>query len=271
MNLFQSFLTATTATALMGLVSLPAQAAVLRFGTSGIQFSTDTTVDFTFQGSNNFYRSILSVFYVGEDDVGNLGVDQTSRVDLFEESKQSDNGSAGGWLSTCGSADSAVAGCTNSFTFKAGLLYTFGLINFNGSSPALSPLVYSTSAFNPAIPNGQPANALPGGQQALFGSAGSATDGVLFPNPGDFTFGDPFAGVTIAFEDGGYDGDGHGYVVPGGANDRDFNDFRVFAKVREAEEIPVPPSLGGLLLVSALASLRRRKQAQAEPEKVNVQ
>ena len=265
MNLLRYFLATIAATAFVSSLLLTAEAATIRFGTNGIQFDKDTRINFSFLGSNNFYRSDLKVFIINPS---SGYVDRTSGVSLFAESKRSDNPSGGpadGWAGTCGQANSVLSGCDNFFVFKAGLNYTLGLDNFNGSNPGLSPYVYSTNASNQllvsngVIPTntGAPTN----GQRAIFGSAGTLTitpDGVALSNPGSYTSADPLAGpISIFFEDGGFDARTDGTVVA--LNDRDFNDFRILA---EAEEIPVPGLLAGLLAFGG-ALLRRRRQQQA--------
>lgn len=272
MNLLRHFLAVTTATILVGLFSSPSKAATIRFGTAGIQFDRDTRINFSFTGSNNFYRSNLKVFIINPD---SGYVDRTSGVSLFAESKRSDDpsgGSADGWLGTCGQANSVLSGCDNFFVFRAGLTYTLGLDNFNGSNPGLSPYVYSTNASNQllvsngVIPGntGAPTN----GQRAIFGSAGTLAitpEGVAFSNPGSFTSADPLNGpVSIFFEDGGFDARTDGTIVS--PNDRDFNDFRILA---EAENVPVPGLVAGLLMFGR-AIVRRRQQQTKTQENANI-
>lgn len=177
-------------------------------------------------------------------------------------------------MGTCGQANSVLAGCDNFFVFKSGFTYTLGLDNFNGSSPGLSPYVYSTNASNQLLVNngvipgntGAPTN----GQRAVFGDAGTLAitpNGLAFNNPSGFTSADPLNGpISIFFEDGGFDARTDGTIVS--RNDRDFNDFRLLA---EAENVPVPGLLAGLLTFGG-AIVRRRRQQQAEAQhSVNAQ
>lgn len=274
MNLLRYFLAATTATALLGLFSPSSEAATIRFGTNGIQFDKDTKVNFSFTGSNNFYRSDLKVFIINP----NSGyVDRSSGVSLFAESNRSDNpagGPADGWKGTCGQANSVLSGCANSFVFRSGLTYTLGLDNFNGANPGLSPYVYSTNASNQLlVSNGViPGNtgALTNGQRAIFGNAGTliiTPAGVAFSNPGGFTSADPLKGlISVFFEDGGFDARTDGTIVA--KNDRDFNDFRLEAR---AEEIPVPGLLAGLLAFAGAMVRRRQQQTLKAQENGSVQ
>lgn len=258
------FLLATTAaTAAVSLLPLSAQAATIRFGTNGIQFSQDTTIQFTYVGSNHFYESSLAVYEVtgGSPTLASGGI-------LFQENKAPNT--SGPLSLICGSPE-APSPCTVNFTFRANTLYTLGLSNFNPNSarpfqPGLSPIVYSTTSFNTAAyldPNAGTLNATPGPyQQAVFGSSGSTGPGY---NPGLFTSGiaalDAGNAVPISFEDGGWNGSfGSGGTIifaPGGRNDRDFNDFRITAQI-----IPAPPLLMGLLALGARVFFRQRKSVR---------
>jgi hypothetical protein len=245
MNLSRCFLATTAATACVGLLSLPSEAANL-FGTDVIQFDQNTTVRFTYDGSNHFYESTLSVYLI---DPATGYVDKNSAVPIFQEVKPANGGVTPG---TCGTT---VSVCTVDIKFVAGWTYTLGLSNINptNNTPGFSPFVFSsTQANNPTNlgPNDTPNY---GRQRALFGSFGSTTEGTSFSNPGSFASADPFAGpVKIGFEDGGFDRNGNFVVTT--PNDGDFNDFRITAVV-----VPIPPPVAGLLLFGTLAFLRRRQ------------
>ncbi|WP_421656598.1 hypothetical protein [Leptothermofonsia sp. ETS-13] len=245
MKLARCLLTAAAATAaLQGMTSMPAQAANI-FGTSGIQFDADTIVDFGFAFSNNQFRSTL---YVAEQQ----GASTTRVATLFEETRRSNNETTPpNWLATCG-AGGAVANCSSQFTFRAGVLYTLELFSVALEEPVNGPRVpsmFSTSALNG------------GTQRVLFGSLGSAGEGVPFPDPGNFTSANPFAGiVALAFEDGAY------RTEP---EDFDFNDFYVFASatLAPARPVPTPSVMGGLMLVGAIAYFNHRRQI-AQKQKI---
>jgi hypothetical protein len=242
MNLSRSLLSLTTATTVLGVLSIPAHAANI-FGTSGIQFDADTIVDFGFAFSNNQFQSSLFV-------VEQLGGTTTRVATLFEESRQANfvpppgNPPPPNWFATCG-LGAAVPNCTSSYTFRAGVLYALELFSVAPEEPANGPRVpsmFSTNALNG------------GTQRVLFGSFGSGGEGVPFPSPGAFSSANPFAGlVALAFEDGAYRSE---------PEDFDFNDFSIFASARlaPAQPIPTPPVLGGLLIVGSLA-IRRRQAA----------
>lgn len=248
MTLSRNLLATTVATTFATLIALPAQAATL-FGTEGISFDKDTTVEFSFEGSNNLFTSFLDVFIV---DPLSKQPDPTSAYRLFGETKQSDNPADGvetGWSGTCGNtvpADSNLE-CLASFTFKAGQLYTLRLTNIvpeptSSQDRPRYDYVYSTSAFNV------------GGQQAIFGSYGSGIDLQTFADAGIYqSIDDPVARkfIEIAFEDGA-----HNLA----SEDNDFNDFRIMA------EIPIPPPLAGLLLFGALNVFRRRKEERSDAD-----
>lgn len=225
MNL-QHLLTATTATAFVGAFSIPAQAANL-FGNTGIQFDQTTTVEFKFVQANNQFQSVLGIYQQSNS---------SNPVEtLFQETKRSDtNVLSKDWKSTCGQANSAIANCTRSFTFQAGVLYTLGLFSAavdpgNTTNGPRVPTVYSTDSLNPAPP---------------------AFD-VASQRRASFSSSNPFLNtVIISFEDGAYKSE---------LEDLDFNDFEVSARV-----VPVPPALGGLTLLGGLLLSRRRRQQFVE-------
>lgn len=250
-------LTATTATVAIGSSVLPAQAAFL-FGTDGISFEKDTLMEFNFISSNGGFQSSLGIFLVNGD-----VVDETSRFELFSETKQADLsfGEDDQWTGTCGNTFSAVLGpCTRSFTFRAGQVYTFGLTSLepvqrsgdpgfnidyvptnladNPGTVSNTSIVFSTSSLNG------------GTQRTVFGSSGASPDTTPF-NATDFTSIDPFSGIfQISFEDGGVAGAGGGV---------DFNDFTISARV-----VPTPPLMGGLMLLGALIRRRQRKMMESQ-------
>lgn len=222
-------LTVATAGVALSFSSVPAQA--FSFGTNGIQFDSDTTVNFKFVESHGAFSSALQVF-----ESNNL---TQSVARLFWETKQSDNGGSNEWKGTFGNAVTSESGKNPvSFTFKAGINYTLGLLStLSGGSQGT---VYSTNNFNTATG---------GSQQAVFANFSTlqpvlnpdATTAV--PNPANYSSGNPFAagGVLIGFDD------------RGNSNDTDFQDFVV-----QAEAVPEPFTLGGIALAGAGLAYARR-------------
>jgi hypothetical protein len=258
---------AATTTAFVGI--LPSASQAMTFGTDGIQFDQTTTVRFTYDGSQHFYASTLSVYRV---DTGASSV-------LFQEVKPANGGVAPG---TCSILSTK---CTVDFTFDKGITYSLSLSNINPNTQndpilkgaALSPGVFSTTSLNTlanintlgkqAGPSNNPNVGL---QRVVFNSIGSSNDGVAFSNPGapGYTSANPFAGpVKIAFEDGGFDGgfDQNNNFVIKTPNDNDFNDFRITATV-----VPVPSLLPGLLGLGLAALSRQRRLLRGREETASV-
>ncbi len=201
--------------------SLPSQAATLSFGTNGIKFDQTTQIEFTFLVSNNEFQSALKVLLV---DTSKNQADLSSAVPLFEETKQSDNGSANDWLGTCGPvAGTTVKKCTTVFKFEAFKTYTLGLFNTIPSpNKPNDPIVFSTNF------TGNPADTF-----------------------AKFSGSNPITGpVKISFEDGS--------VFPY-ANDGDFNDFIISAKI-----VPISPPLAGLMVFGTLAYLKKRRSVRSQ-------
>lgn len=219
-KLFVTLGAAATATALLSF-SAPAQAS-FSFGTSGIKFTQNTTVNFTFVKTQGANISKLGIYDANKNLI----------TSLFEEKDRSDLGSgaaaqASGWL---GTAANIVGATKVSFTFLANQVYTLGLYNQGWSG---SWTRFSTSALNP--------DKL---QHTVFGSAGGA-EGVALSGASNLQASNPFAkgGTLISFED------------TKGGGDRDFNDFTV-----SAEAVPEPFTMSGLALgLGGLAAARRRR------------
>lgn len=230
MNIQSSSLTAAAAT-LIGIVSaIPAQA--FTFGTGGISFNRDTTVEFNFNQSDGLYRSELKILEVL--DGGDLFVVK----DLFKEVQAHDEGNenTGNNIGTCGIT---VLVCEGTFTFEANRQYTLGLFSYHRTSNSSQSTVYSTSFLN----EGQ-------AQQALFGSWGSiGSDTTLFDDAANYQASNPFGDwVKIGFDD------------TGNNQDRDFQDFTISAR---AVSVPEPTALFGLgIMAGAMAISRRRKSNQ---------
>lgn len=218
-------LTATAAaTALLG-ASAPAQA--FSFGTNGIKFQEDTTVNFKFKESHGMFASSLGVYSVKD-----LALSKVAS--LFSETKSSDNGAANEWKGTLG--NTVVGSGSAVFKFLANQVYTLGLSSGDNGT------VYSTSSFN--------ANS-GGSQQAVFGGSslwnalGKETT-ATFQAAGQFTDGTGSlynGGTLVSFDD------------RGNGNDKDFQDFTV-----SAEAVPEPITMTGLALgLGGLISARRRR------------
>lgn len=130
---FRNLLVAAAATsAVVGLTSVPAQAANL-FGNSGIQFGKDTEINFKFLDSHGKFSSKFGVYEVN-------GTTKT-----LVSSQITEKGS--GYIKPMtddfkGECDV----CNFTFKFLAGKTYTLGLKSF--LSNALKTTVYSTNAFN---------------------------------------------------------------------------------------------------------------------------
>lgn len=216
-------LTLTAAVTGALLSSAPAQA--FSFGTGGIKFDRDTTVNFTFLKSQGANISRLGVY----DSAGKLIQSLFAEKDRADAEYKNDKSGANSWL---GTAKNLTGSATASFTFAANTLYSLGLFNQGWSS---TWTVFSNSNLNVA-----------GGQRAVFDSIGGA-EGKAYKAASVKQSGNPFlAPVAIAFED-----------IKGGG-DRDFNDFVV-----SAEAVPEPLTMGGLALGGAwLAAARRRRNKQ---------
>lgn len=222
-----SALTATAAaTALLG-TTAPAHA--FSFGTNGIKFQEDTSVNFKFKESHGGFISSLGIYTVNDSTIAKV-------TSLFSETKSSDNGADNEWK---GSLGNTVLGSGSAvFTFLANQLYTLGLASGDNGT------VYSTSSLN---------SASNGSQQAVFGGSGlwnalNQETTSTFQAAGQFTDGTGSlsnGGTLISFDD------------RGGGNDADFQDFTV-----SAEAVPEPITMTGLALgFGGLIAARRRRRA----------
>ncbi len=226
-----SALTATTAAAALFGASAPAQA--FSFGTSGITFKEDTSVNFKFKESHGMYTSSLGIYNVN-------GFALSKVASLFSETKSSDNGGANEWKGTLG--DTVKGSGSAVFTFLANQVYTLGL------SSAGAGMVYSTSGLNLNVADTGSQQAVFGGAAPLwnalgkettnsFQAAGQHTDGLSSLSGG---------GTLISFDD------------RGNGNDADFQDFTV-----SAEAVPEPITMTGLALgLGGLISARRRRASK---------
>ena len=231
-------LTAAATTAIVGLASVaPAQAA--SFGTSGISFDEDTTVEFELLQTYGGYKSDLRI-YEAIDTNNDEIVDQVLDLGLlFGEVKAADVVDANGRPSSdpLGTAGNAVIGSPTYFTFEADKQYTLGLENYGWwqnkeTDAARYGTVYSTSILNDD-----------GTQRTVFDSTGgNEKDGF---NASMYTEGDVFGDwLNMSFDDGGNN------------NDVDYQDFTFRAKVKT----PEPAVLLGLgVAVGGMFLTRRNK------------
>lgn len=246
MNFQKNFLYLATATTLLGLVSA-APAEAFTFGNSGIQFDTDTTVDFEFLQSHGWWK-------------GQFGVVDTSSLNetfLISETRHVNPGS--GWQDDSkGTAGIglAVENPFSSFTFKAGTEYSFFLRSHDVNDPSRTYTQYSNTLLNPQwYRNGTGAGAIGDGTFKISGNNydSSLNNQIVDGRQRALFQGDVFSsgGTTIFFEDN----------TTWGNND--FDDFIVSARVVQAEAVPEPATLMGLAVVAGSATLfRRRKQSQ---------
>lgn len=227
-KLLSALATTAAVTAMLG-PAAPAHA--FSFGTNGIKFTEDTSVNFNFKESHGMYQSSLGIYNVN-------GFTLSKVADLFSETKSSDNGRANEWKGTLG--NTVLGSGSAAFTFLANQVYTLGL---NSGSDGM---VYSTSGLNLNV-------ASTGSQQAVFGGAplwsalGKETTN-NFQAAGNYTdgLGSLFnGGTTISFDD------------RGNGNDKDFQDFTV-----TAEAVPEPITMTGMALgLGGLIAARRRRRA----------
>lgn len=110
-------------------LSLPAQADV--FDNTGLQFDTDTIIEFRFEGSNGVYQSTFGV----------MNLTTGEKFPLFFEVSE------GGSSSGASSGGTSSGGGVNEFRFRANVPYSFYLESEYLNRPA--GLLYSVSARNP--------------------------------------------------------------------------------------------------------------------------
>jgi hypothetical protein len=150
MNFRNSLVAAASTAAVIGSMSVPAQAANL-FGNSGITFDKDTTLEFSFVSSNGEFKSNFGVYEVSDN--------KTSLVSgLITEKGRGYDTKANDYKGSC-------LLCDFTFKFLQGKTYTLGLESFLGGK--LKTQTYSTDTLNSPVE-----------QNAVFGS-GSLSKGVL--------------------------------------------------------------------------------------------
>jgi len=256
-----SFTVATFATTILLSISTPARA--FMFGTTGIQFDEDTSINFTFDESHGSYQSSL---WVAQAQSGNTGYSNIAR--LFYELQPSDNGAADESKGSFGNAVTSDNGSiTQTFKFLGNQTYALLLWSDSGSGRQFEQYASSSTFMN--SPEWFAANTqfrrddcvVAGCQQAVFGDfkldSGSpnsftSTNGGKGPEQySALTMAQLAQGSKISFDDAG------------GGNDRDFQDFTI-----SAELVPEPITVFGTILgIGALAAARGKKKRQQQPEK----
>lgn len=222
---------ATVAATAMLSLTAPANAATLKFGTDGLSFDTNTTVNFTFLKSKGAGISSLGIYNSNKSLVKSLFTEKNSA-----DATGYNAGVATEWL---GTAKNLVGSATASFTFLANQVYSLGLTGTLFGAQMDS--VYSTSSWNTNAQN------KPGKQQAVFDSVGgkeyqnytakalTKTNLSLDADPMDYP-------LAISFEDMKW-------------GDQDFNDFTV-----EAEAVPEPITMAGMALGAGGMAIARRRR-----------
>ncbi len=246
-------LTAAATTAIVGLASVvPAQAA--SFGTSGINFNKDTTVEFGFNKSVGLFRSELRVFEL--DAEGNTvgdGYNILNEVQAHDGGNGYDFGDDGEPSGTCGIT---VLDCETNFTFEAGKNYTLGLFNYHRTSGQLKTKSFlNNKGYYSYYQKNQDGSKTfkevnTNDQLFLLGSWGSETDAQKITNPGDYTEGYDLLDdlLKIGIDDSGNNLDG------------DYNDFQITARIAST---PEPTVLLGLGVVAGGMFLTRRNKNKA--------
>ena len=259
-----SFTVASLATTILLSICTPVRA--FMFGTSGIQFDRDTSINFTFEQSHGNYQSSLLVAKYQVDEKG------TSYGNifppLFQEIKPSDNGAADESKGSFGNAVTSDNGSiTQTFTFLQNQTYALLLWSDSGTGNQFEQYASSSTFMNsPAwfAANNQFRRddcLVAGCQQAVFGDFKldyNSPDSFTSVNGGKgpeqyslLTMAQLAQGTKISFDDAG------------GGNDRDFQDFTV-----SAELAPEPVTVFGTMLgIGALAAARGKKKRQQQPEK----
>lgn len=267
MNTKKHFLTAAVTTALVSMASVaPAQAASM-FGTDGIMFEEDTTIEFEFGQSGGLFRSDLGIFELDADGNPMVG----SGTNIVSEVQAHDAGNGNKWIKDAngqwiknpdwvalgmdvptGTCGTTVLECKTQFTFEAGKKYTLGLFSYHRTSGHLRTISYSDKGLASMTEAGQATN----GQLFLFGSWGSATDAQAFAgNLSDYADGasilDGMLDLMIGIDDSG------------NKNDADYNDFKMIARKLEVASTPEPTVLLGLAVVAGGMFLTRRNKSKA--------
>ncbi len=249
-QLLTGLLTTALATVLSS-IAKPAQA--FSFGTAGIQFDADTTVDFTFDQSHGAYQSGLYIYQFFPQQ--NQFLYQSP---LFWETQRSDNGAANEWQGTFGNAVTSGNGqISQTFTFLQGAVYSLVLwsdaFTNNPFDRYVASSTWINTPFDPNFKNGS--DCTQGCQQAVFGNFNlnyGSTQPFATANGGQaasqfqtVTLAQLQAGIRIAFDD------------RGNGNDADFQDFVITARTKP---VPEPATIAGLGLTMGLILLKRQRK-----------
>ncbi|UNU25656.1 PEP-CTERM sorting domain-containing protein [Microcoleus vaginatus] len=287
-----SFTVASLATTMLLSICTPVRA--FMFGTRGIQFDRDTTINFTFEESHGGYQSSL---WVAQADSANTGYSNIAR--LFYETKPSDNGSADDWQGSFGNAVTSENGSiTQTFTFLQDQIYALLLWSDTGTGQPLEQYVSSSTFMN--SPEWFAAGThfrrdeclVAGCQQAVFGNFrldNNSNDSFTNINggkgPGQYssvTMAQLAQGTKISYDDaGGNDLDFQDFTVSaelapekmtqqaqrrqisfgdGPGKNLGFQDFPMSAELA-AEPVPEPLTVFGTMLgMGALAAAHRKKK-----------
>ncbi|MDF0552299.1 PEP-CTERM sorting domain-containing protein [Kamptonema sp. UHCC 0994] len=214
-------LTAAAAAAVTAMLSMTTSANAATFGTTGISFDQDTTVNFTFLKSQGAALSSLGVYDANQVLIKNL----FTKANTADAGYQGNSYGTDSWL---GTASNLVGSATTNFTFLANQVYSLGLSGTLWGN--VMKTVFSTSSQNG------------GSQQAVFNSTGGS-EGVGYDAAGSQTSASPFGDpVAISFED----------TLSG---DSDYNDFTV-----SAQAVPEPITMAGMALGAGGMAIARRRR-----------
>ncbi len=243
-------------------LSIGTPASAFMFGTSGIQFDEDTSINFTFNRSQGLYQSSLWVAQSAGKDLGYSNISS-----LFNETKPSDNGSANNGQGTFGNAVTSKDGkITQTFTFLKDQVYALLLWSDTGTGKPLEQFVSSSTFMNSSIwftadTKFSRIDCLTTGcQQTIFGDFklnyestnpfSTVNDGKIPEQFQSVTTEQLAKGTKVSFDDGQK------------IKDPDFQQFTV-----SAQAVPEPMSvLGTILGIGALGAARSKKK-QSQPGK----